>query len=168
MTESAFEKIAPQLRLRAFEASRSCGATPSEAEDMAQETMLRLWQTRNNLHRYQSLEAVAAQTARRLTLNAKRRKPPLPIDSLTAVHASSSAGLPDEQLMELENERWLDRQLEQLPSTQHTLLYMRQVERRSTKEIARLTGLEEPSVRTLLSRARRTLFEKLKKREQNQ
>ena len=71
-------------------------------------------------------------------------------------------------MMEIENERWLDRQLEQLPSTQHTLLYMRQVERRSTKEIARLTGLEEPSVRTLLSRARRTLFEKLKKREQTQ
>lgn len=163
MTESAFEQMARQLRQRALEASLRCGATETEAEDMAQETMLRLWQMRSELNRYRSLEAVAAQTARRLTLNAKRRAPAVGLDTLKAT-AATSAHTPDELLMAREDEVWLEQQLRQLPTTQHTLLYMRQVELRTTADIARLTGLEETSVRTLLARARRTLLEEIKKR----
>jgi RNA polymerase sigma-70 factor (ECF subfamily) len=164
MTESAFEQMARQLRQRALEASLRCGATETEAEDMAQETMLRLWQMRSELNRYRSIEAVAAQTARRLTLNAKRRAPAVGLDTLKATTAATSAHTPDELLMAREDEAWLEQQLRQLPTTQHTLLYMRQVELRTTANIARLTGLEETSVRTLLARARRTLLEEIKKR----
>ena len=164
MTESAFEQMARQLRQRALEASLRCGATETEAEDMAQETMLRLWQMRSELNRYRSIEAVAAQTARRLTLNAKRRAPAVGLDTLKATTAATSAHTPDELLMAREDEAWLEQQLRQLPTTQHTLLYMRQVELRTTADIARLTGLEETSVRTLLARARRTLLEEIKKR----
>ena len=45
-----------------------------------------------------------------------------------------------------------------LPNTEHTLLYMRQVEQRSTEEMSRLLGLSPASVRTILSRARTRLL----------
>ena len=165
MTESAFESIARQLRQRALEASRSCGATSTEAEDIAQETMLRLWQMRDELQRYKSLEAVAAMTARRLTLNARRRQNAIPLGNIAATRLCSTSSSPAELLEERENERWLASRLQQLPTTQHTLLYMRQVEKRSIHDIARLTGITETSVRTLLARARRTLLEEIKKRK---
>ena len=63
-----------------------------------------------------------------------------------------------------EDEVWLERKLQQMPTTQRTLLYMRQVERRSHEEIASLLGIETTSVSTLLARARRTLLEEIKRR----
>jgi RNA polymerase sigma-70 factor (ECF subfamily) len=71
---------------------------------------------------------------------------------------------PQELLETKENEEWLTRKLEQLPTTQRTLLYMRQVERRSHEEIASLLGIEITSVSTLLARARRSLLEDIKRR----
>ena len=47
---------------------------------------------------------------------------------------------------------------------QRAIETMRQVEHRSCQEIAQLLGISDASVRTLLSRARRTLFEEIKKR----
>ena len=64
-------------------------------------------------------------------------------------------------------DEWLQQRLSQLPSTQHAVLYMRQVEHRSSVEISRLLGVSEASVRTLLSRARRKLLEEIKKRNQS-
>jgi RNA polymerase sigma-70 factor (ECF subfamily) len=63
-----------------------------------------------------------------------------------------------------EDEEWLTEKLQQLPTTQRTLIYMRQVERRSHEEIASLLGIEKTSVSTLLARARRTLLEDIKRR----
>ena len=57
-----------------------------------------------------------------------------------------------------------DKETEQLPTTQRTLLYMRQVERHSHEKIAHLLGIEISSVSTLLARARRTLLEEIKRR----
>ena len=71
---------------------------------------------------------------------------------------------PHELLEAKEDAEWLERRISQLPTTQHTLLYMRQVERRSHKELSALLGISEASVSTLLARARRTLLEEIKQR----
>ena len=71
---------------------------------------------------------------------------------------------PHEQLEMKEDDQWLTKRLEQLPTTQRTLLHMRQVERRTHEEIAQLLGIETTSVSTLLARARRALLEDIKRR----
>ena len=73
---------------------------------------------------------------------------------------------PHEELEVKEDDEWLETKLQQLPTTQRTLLYMRQVERRTHEEIAQLLGIETTSVSTLLARARRTLLEEIKRRNQ--
>ena len=73
---------------------------------------------------------------------------------------------PQEELETKENEEWFSAKLQKLPTTQRTLLYMRQVERKSHEEIATLLGIETTSVSTLLARARRTLLEEIKRRNQ--
>ena len=110
--------MARTWREKALSVSIHYGAGRDEAEDIAQDVMLRLWQMHQELERYQSVE----------------------------------------------NERWLQSRLDSLPTTQRTLLYMRQVERRSHEEIATLLGIEPTSVSTLLARARRTLLEEIKRR----
>ena len=141
--------------------SMSCGAGKDEAEDIAQDVMLRLWQMHDELERYRSIEALVTLMAKHLLRNHQRRKPSEPLNEAIIVSLSTS---PHELLEMKEDEQWLTQRLAQLPTTQRTLLYMRQVERHTHEEIAHLLGMETTSVSTLLARARRTLLEEIKRR----
>ena len=161
MDKSAFEQQARTWQQKAYNVCSSCGAGKEEAEDIAQDVMLRLWQMRDELERYDSVDAIAALMARHMLRNHQRRRPFEALDETKIVRMTSG---PHETLEVKENDEWLTRKLQQLPTTQRTLLYMRQVERRSHEEIARLLGIEMTSVSTLLARARRTLLEEIKQR----
>ena len=161
MDKTAFEQQARTWRQKALSVSMSCGAGRDEAEDIAQDVMLRLWQMHDELERYDSIEALAAMMARHLLINHQRRRKPEVLNEAKIVSITTS---PHEQLEMKEDDQWLTKRLEQLPTTQRTLLYMRQVERRSHEEIALLLGIETTSVSTLLARARRTLLEEIKRR----
>ena len=161
MDKTAFEQQARTWRKKALSVSMSCGAGREEAEDIAQEVMLRLWQMHDELERYDSIEALAALMARHQLINHQRRRKPEALNEAMIVSLNIS---PHEQLEMKEDDRWLTKRLEQLPTTQRTLLYMRQVERRSHEEIALLLGIETTSVSTLLARARRTILEEIKRR----
>ena len=161
MDRNAFEQQARSWREKALSVSMSYGAGMDEAEDIAQDVMLRLWQMHDELERYRSVEAIVTLMARHLLRNHQRRKPSEALEEAMIVSLNTS---PHEELEIKENDEWLTKKLQQLPTTQRTLLYMRQVERRSHEEIARLLGIEITSVSTLLARARRTLLEDIKRR----
>jgi RNA polymerase sigma-70 factor (ECF subfamily) len=163
MKKSAFELQARTWREKALSISRYYGADKDEAEDIAQDVMLRLWQMHDELERYQSIEAIVTLMAKHLLRNRQRRRPSETLDNAIIVSQDTS---PHDELEMKENEEWLTAKLHQLPTTQRTLLYMRQVERRSHEEIARLLGIETASVSTLLARARRTILEEIKRRNQ--
>ena len=163
MEKNAFEQKARTWREKALEVSMHYGAGKDEAEDIAQDVMLRLWQMHEELERFRSVEAIVALMAKHLIRNHQRRKPSEALDEAMIVSMNTS---PHEELEIRENEEWLLSKLQQLPTTQRTLLYMRQVERKSHEEIAQLLGIEITSVSTLLARARRTLLEEIKQRNQ--
>ena len=163
MERSAFEQKARSWRQKALEVSRHYGAGKDEAEDIAQDVMLRLWQMHDELERYQSVEGIVALMAKHLLRNHQRRKPSETLDEAVVVSLLTS---PQDELEMKEDDEWLTKKLQQLPTTQRTLLYMRQAERRSHEEIATLLGIETTSVSTLLARARRTLLEEIKRRNQ--
>ena len=161
MDRNAFEQQARSWRKKALQVSMSCGAGKDEAEDIAQDVMLRLWQMHDELDRYEKPEALVALMTRHLLRNHQRRRKPEQFDEAMVVSLSNS---PHDLLEMKEDDAWLDKRLRQLPTTQRTLLYLREVERRSHEEIARLLGIETTSVSTLLARARRTLLEEIKRR----
>ena len=161
MDKTAFEQQARTWRQKALSVSMSCGAGRDEAEDIAQDVMLRLWQMHDELERYDSIEALVSLMARHQLLNHQRRRKPETLNEAMIVSLNTS---PHEQLEIKEDDQWLTKRLEQLPTTQRTLLYIRQVERRTHEEIAQLLGIETTSVSTLLARARRTLLEDIKRR----
>lgn len=161
MERSAFEQKARTWREKALKASRHYGAGEDMAEDIAQDVMLRLWQMHDELERFRSVEAVVTLMAKHTLRDLQRRRTAESLEEATIVSLTSS---PQEELEAKENEEWLIMKLQQLPTTQRTLLYMRQEERRSHEEIAQLLGIETISVSTLLARARRTLLEEIKRR----
>ena len=179
--------MARTWREKALSVSRHYGAGNDEAEDIAQDVMLRLWQMHDELEQYRSVEALVSLMARHQVRNHQRRKQYRSVEALVSLMARhqlrnhqrrkpsealdeamivSLTTSPQEVLEMKEDDKWLSEKLQQLPTTQRTLLYMRQVERRSHEEIATLLGIETTSVSTLLARARRTLLEEIKRRNQ--
>ena len=161
MEKSVFEQKARSWREKALSVSLSCGAGKDEAEDIAQDVLLRLWQMHDELEQYHSIEAIVTLMAKHLSRNHQRRKTSESLDEAITVSLNTN---PHDELEMKEDDAWLAKRLKELPTTLRTLLYMRQVERRSHEEIARLLSIETTSVSTLLARARRTLLEDIKRR----
>lgn len=158
MNIDAFELIAPQLRTAAINKATAMGLDYDESQDIAQETLLRLWQMRDDSRFYNPV-GFAAVIAHRLSLNHLRRKPPLPLESMDRASQTIS---PLDEIIQQEDVQWLEQKINELPSTLHAVLKMRQDEKYSNKQIATLLGIKEDSVSTLLSRARRQLMEQIK------
>ena len=158
MKIDAFEQQASRLWAIALKASARAGADADAAQDIAQETMIRLWQMRDD-PRLRNPDGYASTIARHLTLNQLRNKQPLTIDERH--NASQTAPSPLDLMIQREEEQWLQQRIRDLPPTQHAILHMRQVENRSNGQIASLLGIKETSVCTLLARARRQLLEEI-------
>ena len=165
MKTGAFEQQASRLRAIALKASAGAGADADMAQDIAQETMIRLWQMRDD-PRLSNPDGYAATIARHLTLNHLRCKQPVPLDEHHA--AIQSAPSPLDIMIQREEEQWLQQRIRDLPPTQHAILHMRQVEHRSNAQIAALLGIKETSVSTLLGRARRQLLEEIRQQRERE
>ena len=92
MNEREFESKVVQLRKKAVATCQACGASLTQAEDVAQDVMLRLWQLRESLDRYRSLEALVVVMARH-NLSSMRRndRSSLGIENSTARSLLSKA-----------------------------------------------------------------------------
>lgn len=164
MDEREFEQMAVALRKKAVATCLGCGADAMQAEDVAQDVLLRLWQMRDTLDRYRSLEALAVVMARNNIASLHRKEHNVNIMSISHKQLQSQLIAPDESLISSQEVAWLNEAIKRLPSTQYAVLHMRQVEGRSFNEIARRLGFESSTARSLLSRARIKLLEEIKKR----
>ena len=103
--------------------------------------------------------------AHNLTLNLRRAGNAKTIGNSETACVADVQLSPSDVLEAKENLEWLERKIKDLPTTEYTILYMRQVEQRPNEEISHLLGIASTSVSTLLARARRRLLEDIKRRK---
>lgn len=168
MDEATFTRLAMCWRDSAMRSCKACGGDSMLADDVAQDVLVKLWSMHDELERYDSVERLAAVMARHLTIDNHRSRHLVALTDDTARTLLASTANPQEQLETLDDEAWLKRRMQQLPSLQHSVLRLRQVEHRTYAEIAALLGIEESSARTLLSRARKTLLDEFKRKQRNE
>ena len=156
--------MASGMRTKAMSLAGQFGYSQEDAEDIAQDVMLRLWSLHEQLRDAAHLKASTAITAKRLCIDRWRTTHQhLKIDDEMPIVDEDT--LHDQQEYK-ELEKWLDEQIGSLPSTSRMVLRMRQLEHRELSEIADILGIRQTSVSTLLSRARNELLNKLKRRKQ--
>ena len=165
MGEKEFESKAIILREKAVATCLACGADSMLAEDVAQDVLLRLWQLRDTLERYHSLEALVVVMTRNNLASLYRNDNKVPIMSVNTKHLQSQLITPDNSLISSQEVAWLNSAIKRLPSTQYAVLHMRQVECLSYDEIASRLGIESSTARSLLSKARFKLLDEIKKRK---
>ena len=164
MGEKEFQEKAVSLREKAVSTCLACGAGLMEAEDVAQDVLLRLWQLRDTLERYRSLEALVVVMARHNLASLRRKEVGVPIMSINSKQLQSQLLPPDDSLISSQEVAWLNSAMRRLPGTQYAVLHMLQVECLSYDEIASRLGIESSTARSLLSKARFKLLDEIKKR----
>ena len=135
----------------------------ADAEDLLQEAYGRLWDRRDELEDVRNPEAFAVTLLRNLCLDflrsaeVSRRQERESLEEVSVEAASS----PERELEAREEVRYVRALIERLPEKQRQVLRLRGVEDCSFEEIERITGLSASNVRTLLSRARKWIRERL-------
>ena len=160
MTEQEFVDIVPRLRALALSNAQGYLSPSDEAEDVAQDSLLKMWALRERVTSVEHALGLVATMARHLAIDRLRRCHTVGLDQARHMAASQQASW---RLEEESYGKWLDEALKRLPPTQYQVLHLRQVEGKGTEEIAAIVGITPRSVATLLSRARKQLLEQIKK-----
>ncbi|MCU0447184.1 MAG: RNA polymerase sigma factor [Microscillaceae bacterium] len=140
-------------------ATRLLGSA-EEAEDTVQDVFLRMWNMREKLDAYHSVEALAMRITKNICLDKQksRRNQVLSLDNYSHQAVSSVAN--PERKMEMSNTRSLIEQaISQLPETQKMIIQLRDIEEYEFEEIADIMQADVNYIRVNLSRARKKIRE---------
>ena len=151
MTTEAFQQQAGELRKQLVGIAHRYMGNTDEAEDIAQDAMVKLWLMREQLTL--PIAGMASIVTRNLCIDALRKKhQTIDIAQLPDEADFSDDGEQIEQLMKV---------IDSLPSTQRTILRMRHLQGMEMREIALVLGSTEVAVRKTLSRARKVVKNRL-------
>ena len=146
-----------------------------DAEDMAGEVMLRLWERHSNLRdNAEEVRHFADTMAKNLSLDLLRRRRRHPLLRLFHRHDSDEdetgyfpdvpdSSTPQQQIEDEEAGNILQRAMNQLPYKWRRIVEMREREDMSFAEIAQVLGTSESSCRGMMSKARQRLLQLISK-----
>ena len=144
----------------------------AEAEDVVQETMIKVWNLRDKWDEIESIEAFCLTICRNMAVDRTRQaskknisidkcsslQSPTPNSSFLTPH--SSLLTPEEQLEQKDRMKIVKDLIDGLPEKQRTAIHLRDIEGKSYKEIADIMEINEQQVKTNIFRARQTIKEK--------
>ena len=157
MEQKEFETLIRHIRPKLHAEALRLLTDSDEAEDVTQETVLKLWTIRQQLETYRSVEALAVVMVRRLALSRKRVATTIPLSDWQQTD-TDSIDSPEDMLISQEEETKVIRMISTLPDAQQTVLRMKHIDGMETSEIARITGSSEEAIRQNLSRARKKIL----------
>lgn len=165
MQEISFRNDILPLKDKLYRLALRITLDSAEAEDIVQDTMIRVWNKRDEWDKFESVEAYCLTVTRNLAIDRSQKMEAQHSELSPEVQDVPDALQPDEQLERQEQLTLIHRLINDLPEKQRTMLQLRDVEEKSYKEIAEIMHLTEEQVKVNLFRARQRI--KLKYSEIN-
>jgi RNA polymerase sigma factor (sigma-70 family) len=132
-----------------------------ESEDVAQEIMIKLWEKRDELVRYNSTEALAMTMTRNLCLDRLRhRKYEVTDDGQDSV-LRLTGDEPSEDLENTEASEMIKAIINRINEPYKSAIILRDIEGLTYEESSEITGLTINALRVNLSRARKMVREEM-------
>ena len=126
----------------------------AEAEDVVQDTMIRVWNKREEWTQFGSIEAYCLTVAKNLAIDRSQKKEAQNVELTPEMEEESEASGPYDQLINKERMSIIHRLINELPEKQRLIMQLRDIEGESYKEIAKILNLTEEQVKVNLFRAR--------------
>lgn len=158
MKSSEFKLMVMPYSSRLYRMAFRLMNSREEAEDIVQEVYVKLWGMRNDLDKYNSIEALCIRITRNLCLDHLRRRK-VTHDALKAekLKEESYPETPSESLEKKENADLLHTLIAALPEPQRSLVHLRHLEGKEYEEIAEMVNMNVNAIRVSISRARKQM-----------
>ncbi len=160
MQQSEFLNVVMPFKDKLYRMAKRLLVSAEEAEDATQEVLLRLWAKKGAMQSYNNVEAFAMTMTKNFCLDRLKSKQ---ASNLTLVHSNygeAGSGL-HQQIEARDSFDWVQKIMEELPEQQKMVLQLRDVEEYELDEIGEMLQMQPTAVRVALSRARKTVREKL-------
>ena len=129
----------------------------AEAEDIVQDTLIRVWDKRDEWSQMDSVEAYCLTITRNLAIDRSQKKEAQNVELTPETQEMPDASVPDRQMERDEQLSIVHRLINELPEKQRSIVQLRDIEGKSYKEIAEVLGLAEEQVKVNLFRARQRI-----------
>ncbi len=172
----AFDRFVEHFRAKVFHYSWLMCGQREDAEEVAQETLLKVFENFDHLREPERVRPWLFQIAKNACLMKRRKSvfaparelsldeflPALDTDSgHVKLQIADWSQLPDRLLLQSEIRQVLDQAIRELPEIYRSVILLRDVEELSTLETAQILDVEQDAVKTRLHRARLAVRRKM-------
>ncbi len=163
----AFERFVEHFRSKIFHYSWMMCGRPEDAEEVAQETVLKVFENIDQLRDPERVRSWVFRIAKNACLMQKRKSVFAPAHELSidelppTAEVSADAQPPDVELLRSELRAVLERVIQELPPLNRAVVLLRDVEELSTEETAAILDVSTDVVKTRLHRGRIAMRQKL-------
>ncbi|HTW64536.1 MAG TPA: sigma-70 family RNA polymerase sigma factor [Bryobacteraceae bacterium] len=174
----AFDRFVEHFRAKIFQYSWLMCGQREDAEEVAQETLLKVFESFDQLREPERVRPWVFRIAKNACLMKRRKSVFAPAHELSLEQFMPARGqadgemkieiadwshLPEDDLLQLEMKRVLEHAIGELPENYRSVILLRDLEELSTQEAAQVLDLTEDTVKQRLHRARLALRQILDK-----
>ena len=159
MKEISFQNDVLPLKNKLFRLALRITLNREEAEDVVQDTLIKVWNARDRWLELDSIEAYSLTIARNLSLD-RIKKMENQNDSLEEQNTErldEHTSTPSERMIQKDKLNIVKNIIDELPEKQRSCLQLRDIEGKSYKEIADILSITEDQVKVNIFRARQTV-----------
>ncbi len=159
MKEISFQNDVLPLKNKLFRLALRITLNREEAEDVVQDTLIKVWNARDRWLELDSIEAYSLTIARNLSLD-RIKKMENQNDSLEEQNTErldENTSTPSERMIQKDKLDIVRNIIDELPEKQRSCLQLRDIEGKSYKEIADILYITEDQVKVNIFRARQTV-----------
>ncbi|MBR2102894.1 MAG: RNA polymerase sigma factor [Prevotella sp.] len=138
-----------------------------DAEDIVQDTLIRVWNRREEWEQIESIEAYALTIARNLALDKLKRADKKNVALETNTDAQEAqVNNPYDRIIQQDRLQMVRKLVDGLPEKQRSCMQLRDFEGKPYKDIAAILGITEEQVKVNIFRARQSVRQQLKAAEE--
>ena len=164
MTRKEFETDILPLSRTLYRFAFRFLSSKEEAEDAVQDVFLKLWKMRDKLSEYDNIQAFTMTVTRNHCLDRLRKKKMEYFDDTSMDDARTSDMNLEDRMENMERFRIITDIISNLPENYRSVIQLRDIDGYEYEEIARKLNTDISNLRVILSRARKMVREKLKKK----
>ena len=160
MKQSEFLNVVMPFKDKLFRLAKRLLVSREEAEDATQEILMKLWSKNESIGKYNNIEAFAMTMTKNFCLDRLKSKQASNLKLVHSNYSDDNTSL-QKQVEAKDSLSWVEKIMEELPEQQKMVLQLRDVEEYDFDEIGELLNMKPTAIRVALSRARKTVREKL-------